>query len=1172
MKSRFGLVLCEIADNINKINVFKPNISLYPSLYRKLLSMIFNINIHQTDNLTYLETLFTHVKALPLPVISHTTTFNQVNSICGYLHQLIMFINHIEVFENNAATTLRNAYIKVLNAYTTLAKKLDKNFPQCEYATTSLVEIKGIIQYYTNSYSYGGDSPRFGVHCKGVVLNMKRDLLLKSLSVYYKDVYFTNSAFNKVKQMYTNNIMRKYINQTMNTLYHKEHEYQLNYPSTIRNYSSAVYFTPKIFLKHDLRFFDNSNFRITHPYCAHANLNTHNKPLLNKQLHINTKNNLLFYDYDDNSFIKTYECDLIGFNVYFGVLSFSKKYVMFVSSGNVPDSMNNEKYFFTSITDEYNVAHYKQLIIPYNEIEEIIQRRFLYMDKALEVFLKNGKSYFFNFLTVAQCQNIIEYLNKLKQHNNTLTSTLTNIKSKHITFRLISHPKEHFMKSNFKLQWKESEIDTFQYLLLINKYSSRTYNDFNQYPIIPWPFLLLRKDEPKSQQHTTHINITETYPYLRKTNFPISIQTKKKQIQLTTLFNDQTAQLSNFKSHFGIHYSTSAYIPLYLARLYPYPYNQIKLQTDKLETPNRQLNSLSNLFLIFLETFDNREAIPELLTSFEYFYNLNFVYFGLSKYTHEINLVHNIVIPDNFKSPCEFVCACRYVLNYHLTKTIHKWINMIFGEKQYTDKLTKKEGYYVYRKSSYAQKMDLIQKLNKHKAKLCVKELAKKMNMYKSNILCFGQSPQVLFEHSHPEWKEHEKQKDKAQDEFSFVGNFTWDSMKSVVHVQSHCIVLYFSLTSENNKLYIVKKVFDSKRCPVYEIEIPKDNVCIQIQKMKFFHKHKHHSTSYLTQISQQQQQQPLNTGAYTLLHPKYAMFDLCNGKYFVTGRNYSNSIIIYQSIRNGHKKHVKDYICKEIHTGSFVSVLYQVDSASFFSGHRNGRVIEWEVKVNEHKKKESNVLLHDTYGVVVNIKRDILCHNNVMISCIHYNKKHNVMVTCAEDGNIFIRKYYDFELMVVISNLKGNEMYNDIYMSNYDLLYATYSERKGHCGNYLVCYSLNGIKAGCLVDNNKTLIEINNMCVTSYGKVIVCVKNENLYLVNGFNLTDKTLYKPDYTTLNNNNTNEHGMEGKITHFTYCEKMNLMHCLYTTNEIVRHCDDLLLSELKSEMFKMYQYK
>ena len=1154
MKSRFGLVLCEIADNINKIRVFKPNISLYPSLYRKLLSMIFNINIHQTNNLSYLERLFTHIKALPLPVVKRTTTFNQDNSICGYLHQLIMFINHIEIFENN--TTLRNTYIKVLNAYTTLAKKLDKNFPQCEYDKTSLVELKGIILNYTNTYSYGGDNPRFGVHCKGVVLNMKRDLLLKSMSVYYKDVFFMNSAFNKAKQIYINEIIHCNRAQTMNTLYHKEHEYQLNYPSTIRNYSSAMYFTPKIFLKHDLRFFENDNFSITHPYCVNKHFKS-NKPLMNKRLLISTKNNLLFYDYDDNSFIKTYECDLIGFNVYFGVLSFSKKYVMFVSNGSVPDSLNNEKYFFTSISDEYNVTHFKQLIIPYSEIEEIIQRRFLYMDKALEVFLKNGKSYFFNFLSVTQCQNVIVYLNELKQHHNVITS----IKSKQITFKLISNPKEHFMKSNFKLKWEENEIDTFQYLLYINKYSSRTYNDLNQYPIIPWPFLLINKDKTKST-HAMHNNI-ETYVYLRKANFPISCQTEKKQMQLSKLYNDQSTQLSKFKSHFGIHYSTSAYISLYLARLYPYPHIQIKLQTDKLETPNRQLNSMSHLFLIFLETFDNRETIPEMLTSFEYFYNLNFVYFGLSKVSQESNLVHNIVVPDNFKSPCEFVCACRYVLNYYLKKTIHKWINIIYGEKQFMDNQTKKEGYYIYRKSSYAQKMDLIQKLNKHKATLSFNELAKKMNVYKWDILCFGQSPQILFEQNHSEWKEHEKQKDKSEDEFSFVSNFTWDSMKNIVSIKSHSIVLYFNVTSENNKLYIVKKVLSNKRCPIYEIEIPKDNVNIQIQKMKFFNKRKHHSTQHLN-LTSVQPQQPININAYTLLLPKYAMFDLHNGKYFVTGRNYNNSIIIYQSVHNVNKNthNVKNFIYKEIYTGSFVSVLYQIDGASFFSGHRNGRVMEWEIQVNEHKKKESNI--NDTCFDVT-IKRDILCHNNVMISCIHYNRKHNIMVTCAEDGNIFIRKYYDFELMVVIGNLKGNEMYNDIYISNYDLLYATFCEKKGNNGNHLVCYSLNGIKAGGLMDNDKkTLIEINNMYVTSYGKIIVCVGDENLYLVNGFNLSDKTSYKPDYSP---HNTNGNGTEVKIVSFTYHEKMNLMHCLYTNNEIVRNCDDLFINELKEEIFK-----
>ena len=40
----------------------------------------------------------------------------------------------------------------------------------------------------------------------------------------------------------------------------------------------------------------------------------------------------------------------------------------------------------------------KVVIISFDEIEEIIERRFLLMWQAIEIYLKNGKSYFFNFL------------------------------------------------------------------------------------------------------------------------------------------------------------------------------------------------------------------------------------------------------------------------------------------------------------------------------------------------------------------------------------------------------------------------------------------------------------------------------------------------------------------------------------------------------------------------------------------------------------------------------------------------------------------------------------------------------------------------------------------------------------------------------------------------------
>ena len=38
----------------------------------------------------------------------------------------------------------------------------------------------------------------------------------------------------------------------------------------------------------------------------------------------------------------------------------------------------------------------------------------------------------------------------------------------------------------YQSKWKHLTISSFDYLMLINKYSSRSFNDTSQYPIFPW--------------------------------------------------------------------------------------------------------------------------------------------------------------------------------------------------------------------------------------------------------------------------------------------------------------------------------------------------------------------------------------------------------------------------------------------------------------------------------------------------------------------------------------------------------------------------------------------------------------------------------------------------------------------------------------------------------------
>ena len=69
----------------------------------------------------------------------------------------------------------------------------------------------------------------------------------------------------------------------------------------------------------------------------------------------------------------------------------------------------------------------KVVIIHLNDIEEIVEKRFLLMWQALEIYLKNGKSYFFNLLSFDNKNSLLEELEKVKEikkliHDNNFLS------------------------------------------------------------------------------------------------------------------------------------------------------------------------------------------------------------------------------------------------------------------------------------------------------------------------------------------------------------------------------------------------------------------------------------------------------------------------------------------------------------------------------------------------------------------------------------------------------------------------------------------------------------------------------------------------------------------------------------------------------------------------------
>ena len=863
----------------------------------------------------------------------------------------------------------------------------------------------------------------------------------------------------------------------------------LPFPSKIKNFSNSKLFIPKIFLTYDSKFFEKETFYIGHNYFKFKKL----KKLTPTYFHYFPKNNngLLFYGnnfYCPNNIILIIDCEFIN-NQYiiFGTLTLTNKYLLFETKNDFNDYNNSINYIFSNGENELTKKE-KQIIIKYQNIEEIIKRRFLFMYQAIEIFLLDGKSYFFNLFQIKKTEMFFASIEEIKQEKN-------------LNFKLIKNPIKEFEKMKIIKLWYSRQIDTSQFLLYINKYSSRTFNDINQYPIFPWiiknQFIL--KDN-------------EFIPDYRIFNFPISIQEDEQRFNSEKSFNNSKYDDDGFQIHFRLHYSNGAYVILYLTRLSPFTEAQIKLQNNKFDSPDRQFSSFDELINILLYNNDNRELIPDLYYSFEYFYNLNYNYFGIRNKDKEI--INNIIIPYSFNKPAEYVYYMRYLLNGDEVKyKIDNWIDNVFGIYQYSDK-PDKDRFNSFNPIYYGQYCKFMDIINNDK--LDEKEKKNKILSNKTSILLFGQTPDVLFKNN-SKYIYEEINKEKTMDELSMISNLKKEY--KIIKNKKYNIIINFWITYLKDKEFFYFLCQNDENYYIQIIEFINDFkflFLIDIDKIKLFRK-----TTFNKNKNQEIKIFKLN--------PKYIMFDIIikNNFYLFVGRNDDNSLMIYSSSQQLN-------FPKKIQTHSLITTLYKINETNFISGHFDGKIIEWEILDN---------------NINLKIKRDLFAHNN-MICSINYIEKHNILVTSSNDGILYVRKYFDFELLTIIK-LGENEYANDIIFSNYDMYYLLIYNKNNMTFNFNI-YSINGLH----VTENKSKYFIDQLSTINNGKIIyTCYFDENIYYYCLFGDKFKQ-YNIKTKNLNFKNNNH-----KINKFFYNEEKNIFYFLLSDNIIYRMQDDNLKEKL-----------
>ena len=882
-----------------------------------------------------------------------------------------------------------------------------------------------------------------------ILFNPKEYFIWNKFQFIFKSYIFYNKKFNKVCKafkIHLNNINKK--NEYTNEYDYKEDDnYYLNYPTKLRNYTNDEYYRP--FLKPYMNFFHSNYLKITHPYIPENLL----KNLEFKEEIINLIKYKRIIPKLNN---EKYFCELFkNKGNIFGYIELNSNCFIFKNSpsDDLSSSDDAEKClpYLYSIKDDKIIDKDRYVLIYYDEIKEIMKRRVCLQYIGLEIFLKNNRTYMFNFFD----KKVINmFINEIKKHtqnkkkfkinsiftnkepenqnneiknsqiniNGNLTSNINilNQNKSEINFKLIEDPITEFNKMQLQSKNKKGNLSNFNYLLLINKYSSRTYNDYNQYLIFPLLFLDIENNVKRDLSKVVSLN-----------------RDNKDEIIARAQSN-----YSSFKYHFSQHYSNSGFLLTYLVRLIPFTYQHIIFQSYKFDDAARIFSSLNQIYGFLNTSGDNRELIPEFYYSLDFLINLNQIDFGIVK-KNKINYhLNNVHTHCKFSFP-EFIIKSRNNLE---KSDLSPWIDYIFGVKQ---TFVSDEEPCLFNLDSYEEYNEL------EKIKESDKPLEQKVKEIKNKveILKFGITPAKVFNRLHEkrnikeEEKEHEMNisDKKEQKSINIINKFIQKKIKEKLD-------FYFINTKNENEIELIFK-FRNK---------------IDIFKLKFG------ETKYI-EISQQIQEQvifePYNNSLCEIFPEIYCIVRHIDNTISFISKN--NIISIYHfhclvtAVENKYNKNSEDKTYKEIFLADERGFLHLIE-------------INFDINHNQKSYEINNI----------KIKNSAKVHEK-NINGLLYNERLNVIISWSDENDDYICINNDYNLNLInIIKLEKDLLIKEILVSKYDLIYISCYEKKTEISK-IYCYSINGIRISfdesyekiikCFVDEKINIIFANKNGVSFY-------------------------------------------------------------------------------------------
>ncbi|KAI1614029.1 hypothetical protein EDD36DRAFT_214051 [Exophiala viscosa] len=388
--------------------------------------------------------------------------------------------------------------------------------------------------------------------------------------------------------------------------------------------------------------------------------------------------------------------------------------------------------------DEHGTRSWK-----WSEIISVSKRRFLFRDVAIEMFFSDGRSYLLTVISPQSRNELHGLITARAPSPAALSAAHPETAWRYETLKSVDDEPQTlgskfanvFGQQSSSLaatrKWQKGEMSNFHYLMLINTMAGRTYNDLTQYPVFPWVIADYTSEE---------LDLTDPRSF-RDLSKPMGCQTMERERQFRERY-EALAEMGDSNTpafHYGTHYSSAMIVTSYLIRLQPFVKSYLLLQGGTFDHPDRMFFSIEGAWKSAsrLIPTDVRELTPEFYYLPEFLTNVNNFDFGTRQ--NSSKSIGNVELPPWAKGdPRIFIAKQREALESpHVSRNLHKWIDLIFGSKQKGEAAVEAVNVFHYLSYQGARDLDSITDPRERLATIGV-------------IHNFGQTPYQVFNRPHP--------------------------------------------------------------------------------------------------------------------------------------------------------------------------------------------------------------------------------------------------------------------------------------------------------------------------------------------------------------------------------------------------------------------------------------